>query len=326
MLDVYRGMPSIYASYTGYDEIAHHFGADSREAFRALRGLDNQIRQIDRMRRLYVRREYDLYILSDHGLTPSLPFQRAYGQTLQHLIAVHTGSEVRSGEAADDNESLAVARIRYLADEIQHIENRQQRELPARLLRATRQRLEERLPPEPLELNWDLSRRADIAVRSSGSLSHVYFDVTPQQMELSEVALLYPTLLDILIRHEGIGLVAGRDGEKVVLVGKTGSLWLGPTGSRLEGKDPLVDLPDPAWAADQLARLARFPHSGDLILLGAWNDQRVISFEEQAASHGGLGGSQNSPFIVSPCQAPLSTEEIRGAEEVYGRLAGAYGV
>ena len=122
MLDIYRGMPSIYASYTGYDEIAHHFGADSREAFRALRGLDNQIRQIDRMRRLYVRREYDLYILSDHGLTPSLPFQRAYGQTLQQFIAVHTGLEVRSGEPADDTESLAAARIRFLADEIQHIE------------------------------------------------------------------------------------------------------------------------------------------------------------------------------------------------------------
>ena len=26
MVDIYRGMPSIYASYTGYDEIAHHFG------------------------------------------------------------------------------------------------------------------------------------------------------------------------------------------------------------------------------------------------------------------------------------------------------------
>ena len=154
------------------------------------------------------------------------------------------------------------------------------------------------MPPESLEIDWDLSRRTDIAVRNSGSLSHVYFDVTPQQMELSEVALLYPTLLDILIRHEGIGLVAGRDGEKVVVVGKAGSLWLGPTGSRLEGNDPLAGLPDPAWAADQLARLARFPHAGDLILLGAWNDQRVISFEEQAASHGGLGGPQNSPFIV----------------------------
>jgi hypothetical protein len=51
MVDIYRGMPAIYAAYTGYDEIAHHFGADSREAFRALRGIDSQIRQIDRMRR-----------------------------------------------------------------------------------------------------------------------------------------------------------------------------------------------------------------------------------------------------------------------------------
>ena len=325
MLDIYRGMPSIYASYTGYDEIAHHFGADSREAFRALRGLDSQIRQIDRMRRLYVRREYDLYILSDHGLTPSLPFRQAYGQTLEQFIAVHTGLEVRSGEPADDDESLAAGRIRYLADEIQHIESRQRRELPARLLRATRQRLEERLPPELLQLDWDLSRRTDITVRSSGSLSHVYFDVTPQQMELSEVALLYPWLLDILIRHEGIGLVAGRDGEKVVVVGKAGSLWLGPSGRRLEGKDPLASLPDPAWAADQLARLARFPHAGDLILLGAWDDQQVISFEEQAATHGGLGGPQTSPFIAAPCRAPLSTAEIGDAEEMYERLAGAYG-
>ena len=326
MLDIYRGMPSIYASYTGYDEIAHHFGADSREAFRALRGLDKQIRQIDRMRRLYVRREYDLYILSDHGQTPSVPFQRAFGQTLQQFIAVHTGLEVRSGEPVDDTESLAAARVRFLADEIQHIESRQRRELSARLLRATRQRLEERLSPESLEIDWDLSRRADIAVRSSGSLSHVYFDVTPQQMDLSEVALLYPTLLDILIQHEGIGLVAGRDGEKVVAVGKAGSLWLGPDGRQLEGNDPLAGLSDPGWAADQLARLACFPHTGDLILLGAWDDQRVICFEEQAASHGGLGGPQNSPFIFAPCQAPLSTAEIRSAEEVYGRLAGAYGI
>jgi hypothetical protein len=326
MLDIYRGMPSIYASYTGYDEIAHHFGADSREAFRALRGLDNQIRQIDRMRRLYVRREYDLHVLSDHGQTPSVPFQRAFGQTLEQFIAVHTGLEVRSGESADDSESLAAGRIRYLADEIQNIESRQRRELSARLLRATRQRLEERLPPESLEIDWDLSRRTDIAVRNSGSLSHIYFDVTPQPMDLSEVALLYPTLLDILIQHEGIGLVAGRDGEKVVAVGKAGSLWLGPTGSQLEGNDPLAGLPDPGWAADQLARLARFPHAGDLILLGAWDDQRVICFEEQAASHGGLGGPQNSPFILTPCQAPLSTAEIRSAEEVYRRLAGAYGI
>ncbi|MBN1136625.1 MAG: alkaline phosphatase family protein [Anaerolineae bacterium] len=325
MLDIYRGMPSVYASYTGYDEIAHHFGADSRQAFRALRGLDKQIRQIDRMRRLYVRREYDLYILSDHGMTPSLPFRQAYGQTLEQLIAIHTGLEVRNGEAADDGEGLAAGRLRYLAAEIQHIESRQRRELPARLLRATRQRLEERLPPDSLEIDWDLSRRTDIAIRSSGSLSHIYFEVTPQQMELSEVALLYPTLLDILIRHEGIGLVAGRDGEKVVVVGKAGSLWIGPDGSQLEGKDPLAGLPDPAWAADQLARLARFPHAGDLILLGAWDDKRVISFEEQAASHGGLGGGQNSPFIAGPSQALVSTEGIRGAEEVYGRLAGVYG-
>jgi hypothetical protein len=106
MVDIYRGMPAIYAAYTGYDEIAHHFGADSREAFRALRVLDKQIRQIDRIRQLYMRRGYDLYILSDHGMTASVPFRRAYGQTLEQFIANHTGQDVRPEGAGEETEGL----------------------------------------------------------------------------------------------------------------------------------------------------------------------------------------------------------------------------
>jgi len=104
MLDIYRGMPAIYAAYTGYDEIAHHFGADSREALRALRGIDKQIHRIDRMRHLYTQRRYDLYILSDHGMTNSLPFLWAYGQTLDEFLAEHTGQQVESRESPGDSE------------------------------------------------------------------------------------------------------------------------------------------------------------------------------------------------------------------------------
>ena len=90
MVDDYRGMPAIYAGYTGYDEIHHHFGADRQEAFRPLRGLDKQIRQFDRIRQEYLHRAYDLYILSDHGMTPSFSFRHAYGHTLQQLFSEHT--------------------------------------------------------------------------------------------------------------------------------------------------------------------------------------------------------------------------------------------
>jgi hypothetical protein len=325
MLDVYRGMPAIYACYTGYDEIAHHFGADSREAYRALHGLDKQIRQIDRIRQLYMRREYDLYILSDHGMTPSVPFRRIFGQTLEDFIAEHTGQQVHSGERERESEGLPAARAHFLLEEIRGLEERPHTALSARLLRATRQRLEEHVLAEILEAEWDLSRRSDIAVRNSGSLSHVYLNVTPRPMDLSEVALLYPTLLDALVAHDGIGLVVGREGDEVVIAGKEGTLWIGPAHERLKGKNPLSDLSDPAWAAHQTARVARFPHAGDLILFGKWDGAQVVSFEDQVASHGGLGGPQDWPFIAFSPEERFAPRGIENSEEVYTRLVGVYG-
>ena len=325
MVDIYRGMPAIYAAYAGYDEIAHHFGADSREAFRALRAIDKQIRRIDRIRQLYVQREYDLYILSDHGMTPALPFRRAHGETLQQFLADLTGQAVEAGESRDEGEGLSEARIHYLVDEIRGLEARPHHPLSAQLLRATRQRLETRLLAEALAGEWDLSRRGDIAVRSSGSLSHVYLNVTTRPMDLSEVALLYPALLPTLIDHDGIGLVVGRDGEEVVIAGRGGTLWVGPAGWRLEGQNPLETLSDPDWAAGQVARLARFPHSGDIILFGAWDGDQVISFEEQVASHGGLGGPQDWPFLAFPLGQGMPARGIQNAEEMYTRLVGVYG-
>ena len=325
MVDIYRGMPAIYAAYTGYDEIAHHFGANSREALRALRGIDNQIRQIDRIRQIYVQREYDLYILSDHGMTPSLPFLREYGQTLQDLLADHTGQDVQTDEGQGESEGLPEARVHFLLDELRGLEDRPRHPLSAQLLRATRQRLEDRLLDEALSAGWDLNRRSDIVVRNSGSLSHIYLNVTPRPMDLSEVALLYPSLLEALIAHPGIELVVGRDGEDVVIAGQAGTLWVGPEKERLEGQNPLENLGDPAWAARQVARVARFPHAGDLMRLGAWDGEQVICFEEQVASHGGLGGPQGWPFLAFPPEERMLARGIENSEEVYSRLVGVYG-
>ncbi|MFC2036812.1 alkaline phosphatase family protein [Chloroflexota bacterium] len=325
MVDIYRGMPAIYASYTGYDEIAHHFGADSREAFRSLRSVDKQIRQIDRIRQLYLRRDYDLYILSDHGMTASVPFRRAYGQSLEQFIAGYTGTSVHWEEPGDETEGLSTARAYFLLEELRGLEARPHRPVPARMLRATRQQLEKRLLAISLQVDWDLDRRGDIAVQNSGSLSHIYFNVTPQPMDLSEIVLLYPGLVENLARHEGIGLVVGREGDEIMAMGQAGTLWIAATGQRVEGQNPLGALSNTDWAAEQLARVARFPHAGDLVLLGAWDGEQVVCFEEQVASHGGLGGPQHTPFILYPPGESLSARGIGNSEEIYVRLVRAYG-
>ena len=77
LLDIYNGVPSIYTTYNVYDEFAHHFGPHSRAAYGCLRPLDRRIGHILRMLRRVPGRPYDLYILSDHGQTPSIPYRVA---------------------------------------------------------------------------------------------------------------------------------------------------------------------------------------------------------------------------------------------------------
>ena len=74
VLDVYRGMPAIYANYYGYDEVAHTDGTLGNEALRALHRIDGYIRQIEAARRKHWP-ETELYICSDHGMTPAVPFR-----------------------------------------------------------------------------------------------------------------------------------------------------------------------------------------------------------------------------------------------------------
>ncbi|MBM4466594.1 MAG: alkaline phosphatase family protein [Chloroflexi bacterium] len=329
LIDIYRGMPAIYTNYYSYDEVAHHFGLGSAEALKALRGIDNQIKQIDRMRTQYRKRHYDLYILADHGLTPSIPFKKAYGRTLGQYITEQIAEGVFTDERGGE-ERPSAAKALFLLEELRGIEARLS-ERGASLVQAAYRFVDKRLVVDDEDDSWDLSKRGDIVVRNSGSMSHIYFNVAPRPMNLSEIALIYPRLLNKLIEHQGIGLVVGREEGEVVIVGKDGTLTLPPHppqiggargGEEVRGQNPLLFLPEPELAASQLRQLASFPHSGDIIIFGAWcGDGEVICFEDQVASHGGLGGPQDYPFIMYPGELDLDLEEVTNAKDLYPHFA-----
>ncbi len=321
MMDIYRGVPSIWANYFGYDEVAHHVGPLGHDALRALRGLDKQVRQIDRIRRQYRRRQYDLYVLSDHGMSPSTPFRELRGHTLGEQIAAQLGEP-----AALDERWGQVYHARapadFLLEELRGMEMGRSKRVRA-LLRTLRHWVEERVPPDP-ELGWDLERRSDVIVRSSGSLAHVYFNITPSPMDLGEVAILYPQLVERLVQETSIGLILGRNGGYAAFLTSQGVRQLEPE-SEFGPDHPLATLPEPRLAAVQLARVASFPHSGDLILLGAWDeDGGVVCFEEQWASHGGLGGPQDYPFILYPAELSWDPSQVTNAEQLYQHFVETY--
>jgi hypothetical protein len=289
-LDIHRGTPAIYTNYYGYDEAAHHFGPNSPEAFRCLRSIDRDIGRLERLTRQAQRRRYDFYVMSDHGQTPSVPFRGRYGVTLGGLITENVESALSVDERST-GEQTTEAQAQILLAELRDIEARL-RPAGARLLQAARRFVDERAPLYD-EAEWDMARREDVVV-----------------------ALLYPRLLSSLLEHPGIGWVVGRQGSQVVVMDQGGTLTLGRL-ARVEGRHPLADLPEPDYAAGQLRRFARYPHSGDLILLGAWRDGRVVTFEDQVASHGGLGGPQDYPFIIYPAEAVPSFDRGDGPVALY---------
>ena len=320
MLDIYRCAPAIYANYNSYDEVAHKMGPDHRAAFRVLRGVDRRIRQINRMRTRYRRREYDLYVISDHGNSPSTPFSWRNETSLGQYIVAHIGEALSVDERVDGHVH-STDKTRYLLEELEGLENRFSPRL-RRVLAAARRYVYRRVLAGQ-ELDYDLERQRDVVVSASGPLAHVYFNVTPRPLDLVEVMLLYPRLLDSLLSNPGIGAIVGRAREKTVVLGSEGGTQVVGDGREVvEWPHPLVPFGDATYAAAQLHRLAHFPHSGDLIVLGSVGPGgEVVTFEEQMATHGGLGGPQVRPFIAWPPECPLAPETLDDAQDLYPHFA-----
>lgn len=321
LLDIYRGVPAIYVNYYGYDEVAHNDGPLGKEALRTLRRIDSYIGQIERLRKVYYPAT-ELYVFSDHGMTPATPIHELDPKKpLVRFVADHVrASEVWEGGRPRDRrngnpppDALAEANMRWLLDELDGIEPHLSRR-GQRLAAALRRRVLRQLPDE-IEVEYDLDRRSDVIVRVSGSLAHIYFNVTRGRMDVSEIALLYAELLDALNNHPGIGMVLGLEKERPVIVTPRGTVAL--SADRLP-----PGLPEPERTASDLARLLSFPHSGDLVVLGAWNARGcVVTFEEQVATHGGVGGPQDYPFFLTPPDAPLDVSCVTNANQLYGYFA-----
>jgi hypothetical protein len=333
-LDIYRGVPSIYLNNVTYDEVAHGVGPTHPAAFSAVKNIDRQVAQIDKMLRRYGQRTYDLYILSDHGMSPSIPFKAHFGLSLGDYILEQVGEPLILDERWGAP-GHALTQAHYLLEELRGLEVRLSSRSMA-VVRAAREYLARRLPGDPdAELlapsemphtneydrteweHWDQERRSDIAVRISGPLAHVYFNLSDQRLNLSDIALLYPTLLTRLIEHPGIGLVVGREGEETVMVGRSGTLTVDRTLDRLRGSNPLHGLSDPHLQAERIDYVASFPLSGDLMLLGAWENGTVITFEDQIGTHGGLGGPQEKPFLLYPAGLQLPSGAIQSPCDLY---------
>src|SRR5881392_803627 len=105
LTDMMKGRPAVYATFSSYDEVAHHSGLERSDTMEALRKLDQQFGRIYRARR-YAPRPYELVVLPDHGQTQGATFKQRNGYDLEELVRRSVGNaDVARVEAGDENQT-----------------------------------------------------------------------------------------------------------------------------------------------------------------------------------------------------------------------------
>lgn len=272
-IDVARGLPIVHLNFVGYDEDSHVRGPGSRLAHYSLRGIDRAIRLIAKAAHRSRRRDYAVWVFSDHGQ-----------ERTRSIFEKNPG-----GVEAILHECLEISQ------RFDPAWRRQPRAWPTSVwlsrgrlnqARLERDRAADRLTPE---------EEKTFTVAAMGPVGHVYF-AEPKSGEQRRV------LARRLVTQGGIPGVLLRD--------ETGEVtWFHARGEARVPEDVPALLPHPEALreeiAQDLARFAAHPDFGDLALLGWSPWETPLSFAPERGAHGGPGPQETQGFALLPANTPL---------------------
>ncbi len=178
LTDMMRGRPAVYATFSSYDEVAHHSGLERADTLEALRKLDEQFGRIDRARR-YAPRPYEIVVLSDHGQTQGATFKQRNGYGLDELVerSLEHGAveKVAGGDEQQSMVGLAVGEATGRPDK-----------------------------QKGKRAKNDVSDR-DVVVLGSGNLGLISLMEEPRRLTLEEIDERHPRLIPALREHPHVG-------------------------------------------------------------------------------------------------------------------------
>jgi uncharacterized membrane protein YvlD (DUF360 family) len=315
--DIVEGVPVVYSTFVGYDEVAHHSGIEQPDAFAVLRQHDAQLARLERAVE-QAPRPYHLVVLSDHGQSQGRPFRQRYGVELDELVrdALADG-DVYAPPAPDEGLSSVGGALTDARDE---------ETAGGRMLaRATRDRMVEGevvLGPNRNAVEEAKRNASDQAalVLASGGLGLISLPEPAHRLRLDEIESMHPRLISTLVSHPGIGFVLVRADDGPIVLGPDGSRRL--SDDEVTGEDPLRDFG--ANAADHLRRTDGFPHCPDILVNCMFDPDanEVAPFEEFMGSHGGLGGWQSRPFVLVPSAWSEPETPIVGVRAMHDTIRG----
>lgn len=311
--DMYAGVPSAYATFVGYDEVAHHSGVESEDALDTLRKLDEQFARLESAAK-GAPRPYKFVVLSDHGQSGGPTFLQRYGFGLEELVRQLAKTHFVQA-VTETNESWGHVNV-FLTDVVKNDEKAGK--AVGRMVKKNMTNDEVVLGPDKHE-SAQLPSETDIVVLASGNLGLVYGTKRENRIVLEEMETYLPGLLDGLVAHEGIGWVMVKSVEHgPVAIGRNGRHYL--ASGKIEGSDPLAAFgPN---AARHLLRYNEFTDAPDMYINSFYNAEtnEVAAFEELIGCHGGMGGYQTRPFLLYPADLSLTEPDLVGAPAVYRQL------
>ncbi len=271
-IDVARGLPVVHLNYLGYDEQAHRRGPTSKFATWSLKGIDRSIARVWRAAKRSARRDYDIWVYSDHGQEKSIPYSARNGRSIEEAVTAAFGDLAREDPQPGGG--------------LPGIQSQRARLLGGKWLQRV-------LP------SHDQAEAAESAgqpvVAAVGPVAFVYSkaELTPVQR---------PRLAEALVRTAKVPLVLASDGPASVRV------WSADGERRLpDDKEAILggDHPFLEEVSRDLIDLCRHPNAGDFVLCGWSKGGPAYSFPNENGAHAGPGHEETRGFALLPGDTAL---------------------
>ena len=176
--DIFAGNHNvIYATYMGYDEIAHHSGVEDYDSLYALRQIDRQFKRLKNAAEK-ANRNYKFIVLSDHGQSNGFTFKEKYGESLNDLVKELLPNDISVHSilhSNDDHFREKYSLKPYVENNLEKVDRRIEKSID-----NTKEKIDTRIDntKERIDsrLDFDISPREKFNEIKSNSLTLEYFN------------------------------------------------------------------------------------------------------------------------------------------------------
>jgi endonuclease/exonuclease/phosphatase family metal-dependent hydrolase len=273
-MDLARGLPIVHLNLLGYDEQAHRRGPSSLFAHWTLRGIDDTIARIWRAAKQSARRDYDVWIYSDHGQEDTLAYPAQHGRTIQEAITdVFERLEGRSAVIQGENQ--------------RGIQNLRARHLGGKKI--------QKLFSIHAETDAE-SENAGVVVVAMGPLGFVYALHQRESAQNNRIAreLVDSAKVPLVLKTDGPGRLNAWTSEGEFSLPEQKEKILGP------------DHPFLQEVTRDLIELCHHPDAGDFVICGWRYGARPYSFPMENGAHAGPGPEETRAFALLPDDTDLT--------------------